>query len=207
VAATRIGNVGASDFSLLSYEARVNYDFEHRYLLSLNFRSDGSSRFGQDRKYGNFPSVSAGWVISDENFMKNSKNISFLKVRGSYGSLGNDNIGNYTYLAGVQQTNYVYNNTLAAGTSLNGIGNNQLTWETTTGYGLGLDLSLFKGRLSLTYDHYRKKTDGLLYAINIPVQSGFSSINANVGRFDFWGHEFSVESKNMVGRFTWNTAF
>lgn len=205
VAATRIGNVGASDFSLLSYEGRVNYDFEHRYLLSLNFRSDGSSRFGTERKYGNFPSVSAGWVVSDESFMKNMKNISFLKLRGSYGSLGNDNIGNYTYLAGVQQTNYVYNNTLAAGSSLNGIGNNQLTWETTTGYDLGVDLSLFKGRLSVTYDYYWKKTDGLLYAINIPVQSGFSSINANVGRFDFWGHEISVESKNMVGKFTWST--
>ncbi len=207
VAATRIGNVGASDYSLLSYIGRLNYDFDNRYLLSVAFRSDGSSRFGSARKYGNFPSVSAGWVVSDEKFMKGNKNIDFLKLRASYGKLGNDNIGNYTYLAGVQQTNYVYNNTLAAGSSLNGIGNSSLTWETTTGYDLGLDLAVLKGRISFTYDYYWKKTDGLLYAVNIPVQSGFSSINANVGRFDFWGNEFSVETKNLVGKFTWNTMF
>jgi TonB-linked SusC/RagA family outer membrane protein len=207
VAATRIGNVGASDFALLSYIGRLNYDYDHKYLLSLAFRSDGSSRFGENRKYGNFPSISAGWVVSDERFMRDLKKISFLKLRGSYGKLGNNNIGNYTYLAGVQQTNYVYNNTLAAGSSLNGIGNNNLTWETTTGYDLGLDLAAFNGRLSFTYDYYWKKTDGLLYGINIPVQSGFSSITANIGRFDFWGHEFSVESRNLVGKLTWNTAF
>ena len=209
VAATRIGNVGASDFSLLSYIGRLNYDFDHRYLLSLAFRSDGSSRFGFNKRYGDFPSVSAGWVVSDEPFMKDVKlkQLSFLKLRGSYGKLGNNNIGNYTYLAGVQQSNYVNDNTIAPGTSLNGIGNNNLTWETTTGYDLGLDLAVFNGRVSLTYDYYWKKTEGLLYAINIPVQSGFSSINANVGRFDFWGNEFSVETKNLVGKLTWNTAF
>ena len=207
VAATRIGNVGASDFSLLSYIGRLNYDYDHRYLLSLAFRSDGSSRFGPNKKYGNFPSASAGWVVSEEKFMKNVKPISFLKLRGSYGKLGNNNIGNYTYLAGVQQTNYVNNNTLVAGTSLNGIGNNDLTWETTTGYDLGLDVGVLGGRISLTYDYYWKKTVGLLYGINIPVQSGFSSITSNVGRFDFWGNEFSLETKNLVGKLTWNTTF
>jgi TonB-linked SusC/RagA family outer membrane protein len=207
VAATRIGNVGASDWSLLSYIGRVNYDYDHKYLLSVAFRSDGSSRFGPDKKYGNFPSVSAGWVISDEKFMENVKKISFLKIRGSYGKLGNNNIGNYTYLAGVQQSNYVNNNTLVAGSSLNGIGNNELTWETTTGYDLGLDVGAFGGRISFTYDYYWKKTDGLLYGINIPVQAGFSSITSNIGRFDFWGNEFSVETKNLVGKFTWNTMF
>ena len=207
VAATRIGNVGASDFSLLSYIGRLNYDYDNKYLLSVAFRSDGSSRFGPNKRYGNFPSVSAGWVVSDEDFMKHNKDISFLKLRGSYGKLGNNNIGNYTYLAGVQPTNYVYNNTLAAGSSLNGIGNANLTWETTTGYDLGLDLAVLDGRVSFTYDYYWKKTDGLLYGINIPVQSGFSTITSNVGRFDFWGHEFSVETKNLVGKLTWNTTF
>ena len=207
VAATRIGNVGASDFSLISYIGRLNYDYSHKYLLSLAFRSDGSSRFGPNKRYGDFPSVSAGWVVSDENFMKDNKKISFLKLRGSYGKLGNNNIGNYTYLAGVQQTNYVNNNTLVPGSSLNGIGNANLTWETTTGYDLGLDLGALEGRISFTYDYYWKKTEGLLYGINIPVQSGFSSITANIGRFDFWGNEFSVETKNLVGKLTWNTTF
>ena len=187
VAATRIGNVDASDFSLLSYIGRLNYNFDNKYLLSVAFRRDGSSKFGTNTKYGNFPSVSAGWIVSDENFMKNVKKISFLKLRSSYGKVGNNNIGNYTYLAGVNQNNYVFNNQLSSGNSLNGIGNVNLTWETTSGYDLGLDLGLFNGRLSFTYDYYKKKTDGLLYGIDIPIQSGFSSITSNIGRFDFWG--------------------
>lgn len=219
VAATRIGNVGinnginaysangVSDYSLLSYIGRLNYNYEGKYLFSTSFRSDGSSKFGSNNKYGNFPSFSAGWVISDENFMRNFSKISFLKLRGSYGKVGNNNIGNYTYLAGVNQNNYVFNNQLAPGSSLNGIGNPNLTWETTAGYDIGVDLSLFNNRVSLTYDYYWKKTDGLLYAIDIPVQSGFSSITSNIGRFDFWGHEFSVDTRNLTGKLTWNTSF
>lgn len=207
VAATRIGNVGASDFSLISYVGRLNYNFENKYLISFAFRKDGSSKFGTNNKYGTFPSVSAGWIVSDENFMKNINKISFLKIRGSYGKVGNNNIGDYTYLAGINQNNYVFNNHLSSGSSLNGIGNANLTWETTSGYDIGLDMGLFDGRLSFTYDYYWKKTDGLLYGIDIPVQSGFSNITSNIGRFDFWGHEFSVESKNLVGKLSWNTSF
>ena len=207
VAATRIGTVADSNFTLLSYIGRLNYDFDNKYLLSVAFRRDGSSKFGTNNKYGTFPSVSAGWVISDENFLKDVRKLSFLKVRASYGKVGNNNIGDYTYLAGVQQTNYAFNNSLASGSAPNGIGNANLTWETTLGYDLGLDLALFNNRLAFTYDYYWKKTDGLLYGINIPLQSGFSTVTSNIGRFDFWGHEFSVETKNFVGKFTWNTAF
>jgi len=211
VAATRIGNVGANggvnDVSLISYIGRLNYNFDNKYLLSVAFRRDGSSKFGSNTKYGNFPSVSAGWVVSDESFLKDIRKLSFLKLRGSYGKVGNNNFGNYQYLAGVQQTNYAFNNALASGSSLNGIGNSFLTWETTTGYDIGLDLALFDNRLSFTYDYYWKKTDGLLYQIDIPNQSGFNTVTSNIGRFDFWGHEFSVQSKNMVGKFTWSTGF
>lgn len=207
VAATRIGNVGASSFSLLSYIGRFNYNYDNRYLLSASFRRDGSSKFGSLTKYGNFPSVSVGWVVSDEKFMKGKSAINFLKLRASYGEVGNNNIGEYTYLAGVNQNNYVFNNQLSPGSSLNGIGNASLTWETTAGYDLGLDLSAFNGRLTFTYDYYWKKTDGLLYAIDIPVQSGFPSITSNIGRFDFWGHEFSLTSKNLTGKLSWNTSF
>ena len=207
VAATRIGNVGASDFSLLSYIGRLNYGYDHKYLLSVAFRRDGSSKFGPNTKYGNFPSVSAGWVVSEEKFLKDNDMINFLKLRGSYGKVGNNNIGDYTYLAGVQQNNYVFNNSLVSGSQLNGIGNPNLTWETTSGYDLGMDLAILQGRVALTYDYYWKKTDGLLYGIDIPVQSGYSTVTSNIGRFDFWGHEFSVDTKNMVGKFTWNTSF
>jgi TonB-linked SusC/RagA family outer membrane protein len=207
VAAVRTGNVDASDFSLISYIGRLNYNYDSKYLLSVAFRRDGSSKFGSNTKYGNFPSVSAGWIVSDEDFMKDIKKISLLKLRASYGKVGNNNIGNYTYLAGVNQSNYTFNNVLVSGSSLNGIGNPNLTWETTAGYNIGLDLGLFNNRVLFTYDYYWKKTDGLLYAIDIPVQSGFNSVTSNIGRFDFWGHEFSVETKNYVGKFKWNTSF
>lgn len=205
VAATRIGNVDASDFSIISYIGRLNYNYKSKYLLSLAFRRDGSSKFGSNTKYGNFPSVSAGWVVSDENFMKTVTPVSLLKLRASYGKVGNNNIGNYTYLAGVSQSNYTFNNKLASGSALNGIGNPNLTWETTAGYDLGLDLGMFNGRIALTYDYYWKKTDGLLYAIDIPVQSGFNSVTSNIGRFDFWGHEFSISSRNLIGKLKWST--
>ncbi len=206
VAATRIGNVDASQYSVLSYIGRVNYNYDNKYILSLALRSDGSSKFGSNKRYGTFPSVSAGWVVSDEKFMKAIPAISFLKLRGSWGKVGNNNIGNYTYLAGVSQSNYVFNDLLASGRMLNSVGNPNLTWETTEGYDLGLDVSLFNNRVSLTYDYYSKKTDGLLYGIDIPVQSGFSTVTSNIGRFDFWGHEVSINSRNLVGKFNWSTS-
>ncbi|QMW04813.1 SusC/RagA family TonB-linked outer membrane protein [Spirosoma foliorum] len=207
VAANRIGNVGASDYSLISYLGRLNYNYKGNYLLSLAFRSDGSSRFGSNKRFGTFPSASFGWVVSDEKFMNRYKSINFLKVRASYGQVGNNNIGNYTYLAGVNPSNYVFNNALASGRVLSGIGNSNLTWETTTGFDAGLDLSLLNNRINFTYDYYYKKTDGLLYAIDIPVQSGYSAVSSNIGRFDFWGHEFAIDTRNIEGKFNWSTSF
>jgi TonB-linked SusC/RagA family outer membrane protein len=212
-ATTRIGNIDLSQpanfgqWSLLSYIGRFNYNYDSKYLVSFAFRRDGSSKFGANNKYGNFPSVSLGWVASDEEFIKNIKPISFLKLRASYGKVGNNNIGDYTYLASVNTSNYVFSNQVTPGKTLSGIGNNDLTWETTTSYDLGLDLEMFNSRISFTYDYYWKKTDGLLYGIDIPVQSGFSTITSNIGRFDFWGHEFTIGSKNFVGAFKWNTNF
>ncbi|MFD1141129.1 SusC/RagA family TonB-linked outer membrane protein [Larkinella insperata] len=207
VAANRIGNVGASDYSLISYLGRLNYNYKGNYLISLAFRSDGSSKFGSNNRFGNFPSVSLGWVVSDEKFMSRFRSVDFLKLRASYGQVGNNNIGNYTYLAGVNPLNYVFNNALASGRGLAGIGNANLTWETTTGYDFGLDLSLLNNRVNFTYDYYKKKTDGLLYAIDIPVQSGYSAVTSNIGRFDFWGHEFAIDTRNLVGKLNWSTSF
>ncbi|WP_208644893.1 SusC/RagA family TonB-linked outer membrane protein [Mucilaginibacter kameinonensis] len=206
-ATTRIGNADASQSALISLFGRLNYNFDSKYLISLNFRRDGSSRFGANTKYGNFPSGSVGWVASEEDFLKKVKPISFLKFRVSAGKTGNYNIGDYSYLANVNSNNYVFGNSVTPGKALNGIGNNNLTWETTVSYDAGLDLELFNSRIAFTYDYYWKKTDGLLYGIDIPVQSGFSTITSNIGRFDFWGHEFTINSKNLVGDFKWNTGF
>lgn len=204
-AATRIGTAGISQWRLLSFLGRLNYNYSGKYLVSLAFRRDGSSKFGSNKKWGNFPSASVGWIASSEDFMKDIDVISFLKIRGSYGKVGNNNIGNYSYIAGVQNLNYVFNGGLAAGKALSGIGNNNLTWETTTSYDFGFDLGLLEDRLYFSYDYYWKATDGLLYAIDIPVQSGFTSITSNIGEFNFWGHEFGLQTINLTGALKWNT--
>lgn len=207
VAATRVGTVTASNSSITSLISRLNYNFDNKYQLSAAFRRDGSSRFGTNSKHGNFPSLSAGWIVSDENFLKDNRHINFLKIRAGWGKVGNYNIGDYSHLASVVQSNYVFNNQLVPGRRTNGIANSQLTWETTEGYNIGFELGLLNNRLNLTYDYYKKKTDGLLYAIDIPIQSGFNSVTSNIGRFDFWGHEISVQTRNLTGRLTWNTQF
>ena len=207
-AITRTGNSDADkwgSWAMISYLGRLNYDYKEKYILSVAFRRDGCSRFGSNAKVANFPSVSVGWIASDEPFMEKYDKVSHLKLRGSYGLVGNYNIGNYTYLASIGSYNYVTDGSITAGRALSRIGNNELTWETTKQMDFGVDLGLFNDRVFLVYDYYRKYTDGLLYQINIPYSSGFSDIQSNIGEFHFWGHEISLETKNMVGAFKWNT--
>ncbi len=205
-AATKNGGSGVTEWSILSVLGRIDYSFKDRYLLQANIRRDGSSRFGSGNKYANFPSLSGGWIISDENFMEPlSSVLNYLKVRASWGITGNFNIGDYAYIASIGKRDYVFGGTLAPGKSLNGIGNNQLTWEETTQTDIGIDIGLFNDRVFLMYDYYKKQTNGMLYAIDIPWSTGFSSIAANVGNFDSWGHEFSLETRNFVGDFQWKT--
>jgi len=111
--------------------ARINYDFKGRYYVSGTVRRDGSSRFGENKKYGTFPSVAVGWVASDESFFPKSDLVSFLKFRGSYGLTGNFNVGNYTYVPLLSPTNYVFNGTTNLGESITSLGNPNLTWETS----------------------------------------------------------------------------
>ncbi|HEX8018677.1 TonB-dependent receptor [Mucilaginibacter sp.] len=202
---TATGSV--EEFTLLSYVARLNYNFSNKYLLSAAIRRDGSSRFGTDRRYGNFPSVSAGWVASDEDFMKSFKTVSNLKFRASYGTIGNNNIGNYTQYATVVGTNYPFNNSLANGRSIAGLNNTLLGWETSKEADFGIDLGILNNRISFSYDYYNKITDNLLYSVDIPISSGFFNYTTNVGKLKFWGHEFNISTKNLVGEFKWNTNF
>lgn len=205
-ATTKVGSGDRSEWAMISYLARANYDYMGKYLLSVSFRRDGCSRFGLNAKWANFPSVSAGWIASDESFMERFDRLSYLKLRGSYGVVGNYNIGNYNHLATIGTYNYVFNNGIAAGRGTSGIGNADLTWETTKQVDLGVDLGLFNDRVFLVYDYYWKKTDGLLYQIDIPYSSGFGNIQSNIGEFRFWGHEIGLETKNMTGKFKWNTS-
>jgi TonB-linked SusC/RagA family outer membrane protein len=196
-----------SEWSLFSMYSRLNYNYKRKYLLTASIRRDGSSRFGSEKRWGNFPSVSAGWILSEENFAKNWSTVSFLKLRAEYGATGNFNIGDYSQFANISPSNYVFGNSLASGESSSSIGNRELTWETTNGMDLGLDVAFFNDRATFTFDYYKKSTEGLLYQTDIPGGTGFLNIQSNIGQFDFWGYEFALSTKNFVRKFKWNTDF
>ena len=196
------------EWSLRSYISRLNYNYKGKYLLTAAIRSDGSSRFGSDNKWGNFPSVSAGWIVSDEAFLSGSNNVSFLKLRASYGVTGNNSIGNYTHLPTLSTTSSaVFGTNILGGVSPVSMGNPFLGWETTNQTDIGFDIGFFNGRIQLLYDYYSKITTNLLFEVDVPRASGFESIWDNVGEVKFWGHEFALNTKNLTGQFKWNTNF
>jgi TonB-linked SusC/RagA family outer membrane protein len=201
------GNSSYTAYSLLSSIARVSYNYKGKYLLQGAVRRDGSSRFGANQKYGTFPSISAGWVVSDEDFMQNIKFLNLLKIRSSYGITGNNFFGNYEAQATIGKYYYAFGGTSASGQTINRLENSELRWERNKQFDLGLDLSLLNNRLNFTYDYYHKISDGLIMQRPIPRASGFVNILDNVGVVELWGHEFSVSSTNLTGKFKWNTSF
>lgn len=205
--ATKNGDNYVNEWSIASVIARLNYSFKNRYLLQATFRRDGCSRFGPGNKYANFPSVSAGWIISDEDFMEDiTSTMNYLKVRASYGLTGSNELnGNYGYIAGIGTSNYVFGGSLVPGKYVSSLGNNLLTWEENKQLDLGIDLGFFNDRIYLMYDYYQKKTDGMLYQIDVPVASGFWNYTANMGNYKSWGHEITVQSRNLTGDFRWTT--
>ncbi len=194
------------EWSLLSYLSRLTYNYKGKYLFTAAVRSDGSSRFGSANRFGTFPSASIGWILSDENFLKPITQVSFAKVRASYGVIGNNNIGNYSQYALVNNTtNAVFGSNVATGAVVTSLSNNNLGWETTKQFDIGLDLGLFNDRIQFVYDFYTKRTTNLLYNVQIPQESGFGFFTDNIGEIKFWGHEFSVTSKNTTGKLQWTT--
>ena len=206
-ATNKDANTGVSDYALVSTLGRLNYNYKEKYLLTAAVRRDGASRFGSEQRWGTFPSVSLAWIISNEGFMDNLDAISFLKLRAEHGKTGNWDIGNYKHIAGTGVENYFIGGAVVEGRRINGIGNQGLTWETSVGSGIGLDLGLLNDRITFTADYYRKNTDGLLYQVDIPKASGYSNIQSNIGEFKFWGYEFSASSRNLTGKLKWNTNF
>ncbi|CAN5268143.1 TonB-dependent receptor [soil metagenome] len=193
-------------WTLRSYLSRLTYNYKGKYLFTAAIRSDGSSRFGANNQYGTFPSASVGWVLSDENFLKPIQQVSFAKIRASYGVIGNNNIGNYTSYALVNNTtNAVFGSNVATGAVVTTLANPNLGWETTKQFDMGLDLGLFNDRIQFIYDFYTKRTTNLLYNVQIPQESGFTYFSDNIGEIKFWGHEFSLTSKNTVGKLKWTT--
>lgn len=193
-AAARItaGSSTETEFSFLSYFARANYKFLDRYLISVSGRVDGSSRFGADNRYGFFPAASVGWVISQEDFLKNVEFISYLKLRASYGRTGNAEIGNFA-------SRGLFTGTLASA-AYNGnpgivpsqLANPALTWETNDQVDMGVDFSLFNNAVTVELAYYNKTSKGLLLNVNVPASTGFSTITRNVGNMTNSGFEFAV---------------
>ena len=145
-------------------------------------------------------------MLSDEDFLKPIQQISFAKLRTSYGVIGNNNIGNYSQYALVNNTtNAVFGSTVASGAVVTSLANPNLGWETTRQFDAGLDLGLFNDRIQFVYDFYTKRTTNLLYNVQIPQESGFGFYTDNIGEIKFWGHEFSLTSRNTVGRLKWTT--
>lgn len=206
VAATKTGTSYMEEYALLSVIGRVNYSFKNRYLLQATIRRDGCSRFGASERWANFPSVSAAWIASDEAFMQPVFPVlNYLKLRTSYGTTGNYNIGNYTHIAPVEVSNYVFDGVLAPGKAITGLGNSDLTWEENKQFDFGVDIGLLGDRIFVVYDYYKKKVDAMLYQIDIPLASGFGNVQSNIGGFKSWGHELSVQSRNLIGDFKWST--
>lgn len=201
-------SMDVQEWSMLSYLGRVNYSFADRYLLSASIRRDGSSRFGSKNKWGNFPALSAGWIISEERWMAPvQKWLSLLKVRASYGLIGNNNIGNYTQYNVISNSNAVFGSSVQSGSRVSNLGNDELGWERTAEFDLGVDLSFLNNRITVTYDYYHKTTKDLLYMLSVPRESGFAGFMGNVGKLRFWGHELAITSHNLTGRFNWTTNF
>ena len=214
-AANKIGQgsiTNAEEWSMMSYLGRISYNYDSKYLLTANFRADGSSKLAPGKRWGYFPSVSVGWRLSQENFLKNVEWLSELKLRGGWGQTGNQaGISDYGYL---QRFSITRQNWWEAGKGdamvtlrPNSFSNPNLTWETTTQSNIGLDLSLFKNRISLAVDAYLKKTTDLLMDVPLPATSPVPSIYRNEGEMTNKGLEFSVDSRNLTGDLEWNTNF
>lgn len=188
----------------VSYLARVYYDLYSRYLFTASIRADGSDKFGKGNRYGYFPSLAAAWRVSEEKFMKQQNFIDNMKFRLSYGRTGNERIASNQYMANME--NSYYNGVL--GLSPSTMANPDLKWETTTQYNVGLDLGIFKNRVQITLDAYKKITDDMLMPAPIPSQSGFSTQWQNIGRVDNKGIEFQISTVNISTKdFEWSTNF
>ncbi|UHG91524.1 SusC/RagA family TonB-linked outer membrane protein [Spirosoma oryzicola] len=206
---TSVGLSGTrSESVLISYLGRLNYEFAGKYLFGASFRRDGSSRFAPGNKWGNFPSVSAGWRISEEPFMKNIPTISELKVRASYGTMGFNGIGDYSWQVTVSQnTNSILGGNRAQGSYFDRLGNTDLRWEVTKMSNFGLDLGLLNNSITLSAEVYSRNTDGLILNQPIAPSIGYSqSPIVNVGSMRNNGFEAQLGYNKTKGAFRFNAS-
>ena len=200
------GGSSIYESKMLSYFGRINYSFMDRYLFEANLRGDASSRFHKDHRWGIFPSFSAGWRISQEEFMKSVSWIDNLKLRASYGTLGNiNNVGYYDYFQLMSVgANYNFTDTAVKGILEAQIANEKLTWETVALTDIGIDVDLFNNKLSFTADYYIKNTRDILLGYNVAKETGiWTTPSMNLARVKNTGFEFSVTHRNKIGDFSY----
>ncbi len=189
---------------LISFFGKVNYKYKSKYLAQASTRYDGSSRFGEDRKFGFFPAVSLGWRASEEDFLKGFSWLDDLKLRASYGLTGNERIGNFQYLASWGATT-AYNGIPAVGPAT--LGNPNLGWEQTTEFDVGADFAFLAGRIQVTFDYYYNVTNDLLLSEALPFTTGFGSVLGNLGVVTNEGLELSLSSVNIDKIVRWSSQF
>lgn len=205
----------SSGWTMASFLARVNYDYKSKYLLTASIRADGSSKFAEGNKWGYFPSASAAWRFSAEEFMQELRFISDAKLRIGYGASGNNRVGDFAYLPQLQLTSNQYwyswgNNPLAIGSVITYAANENLKWETNEQTNIGLDLSFFKNRLGLTLDAYKRTTNDLLLDAALPYMHGIERAAGykNVGKLENKGLEITINGVIVENkRFNWSSNF
>jgi TonB-linked SusC/RagA family outer membrane protein len=205
---TRNSDIDLQEWSLYSLLARMQYDFAGKYLLSASFRADASSRFGTDSKWGRFPSASVGWRISQEEFLKELNWIDELKIRASYGSTGNFNIGNYEQIPAINSDPYVIGvpGQIQTGFRPTQIANPDLSWETTEMTNVGIDIELFNRQLGFSIEYYNANTSDLLLEVPVPEITGFTSALQNIGEVNNKGLEFTMNlAPDLGGSFKWTS--
>ncbi len=205
------GSWNSIPYRLASYFGRVSYNYGERYMAEVTVRRDASSRFGDNNKWGTFPSASLGWNIKNEAFLKDVRWLSGLKLRASWGINGNDNIGNFTYAVYMNSgNNYVFGSgangseVINIGAKPSGLANPNVKWEQTAQTDIGLDAAFFGNRLTATVDWYRKKTTGMLLSMPVPGYSGDSSPTGNLGDMANSGVEIDFGYRDTYGDFSWN---
>lgn len=204
--ATASASGGASGWSMASVYGRLNYDFDSKYLIEMTGRYDGSSRFSDKLKWGLFPSLSAGWVISRENFMMiTSHFLDLLKLRASYGTLGNQEIGDYPYASRIETGySYWFDKQLSSGVAQIALSNPAITWEKSSQINVGLDANFFSGKLTSSFDYYIKDVYDMLMVFPVPYYTGLNATYSNAGDMRNEGWEFTATYKNKINNFNYS---
>lgn len=204
----REGSSNITEWALSSYLARMHYNYDRRYLVTASVRADGSSKFAE--RWGVFPSAALAWRASNEAFLENVRWLSNLRLRTSIGVTGNNSIGNYQYMSLMGASSAVLGSgeeSIVSGIRLNSYGNPDLTWEQTRQSNIGVDLGLFRNRIAFTVDYYDKQTENLLLNLQVPSNMGYTNVMSNIGKVQNRGWEFTVDTRNMVKKFKWNSSF